>query len=146
MKFKKLKTKSVVATGVSVLGAGVGSAVADWALEKYGVDSKYEKSTLQAAKIIGGAVLGSIMPTTGYWPIAKSAFDGIATVAAAELVKEWLPEHETKKPEKPEKPETEPGAGGLPYGMIGGRHGMRMGQRGFARRAVAGTPNALMSK
>ena len=140
MKFKKLKTKSVVATGVSVLGAGVGSAVADWALAEYGINDKYEVSTLQAAKIIGGAVLGSIMPTTGYWPIAKSAFDGIATVAAAELVKEWLPEHETKKPE------TEPGAGGLPYGMIGGRHGMRMGQRGFARRAVAGTPNALMSK
>lgn len=138
MKFKKLNTKSVVATGVSVLGAGVGSAVADWALEKYGVDSKYEKSTLQAAKIIGGAVLGSIMPTTGYWPIAKSAFDGIATVAAAELVKEWLPANEPAT--------TESSTSGLPYGMIGGRRGMRMGQRGFARRAVAGTPNALMGK
>lgn len=137
MKFKKLNTKSVVATGVSVLGAGVGSAVADWALEKYGVDSKYEKSTLQAAKIIGGAVLGSIMPTNGYWPIVKSAFDGIATVAAANLVSEWLPTNE---------PATTEAASGLPYGMIGGRRGMRMGQRGFARRAVAGTPNALMSK
>ena len=137
MKFKKLNTKSVVATGVSVLGAGVGSAVADWALEKYGVDTKYEKSTLQAAKIIGGAVLGSIMPTNGYWPIVKSAFDGIATVAAANLVSEWLPTNE---------PATTKAASGLPYGMIGGRRGMRMGQRGFARRAVAGTPNALMSK
>ena len=136
MKFKKLNTKSVVATGVSVLGAGVGSAVADWALEKYGVNSKYEKSTLQAAKIIGGAVLGSIMPTTGYWPIAKSAFDGIATVAASELAKEWLNESTTASE----------GANGLPYGMIGGRRGMRMGQRGFARRVVAGTPSALMSK
>lgn len=141
MKFKKLNTKSVVATGVSVLGAGVGSAVADWALEKYGVNTKYEKSTLQAAKIIGGAVLGSIMPTTGYWPVAKSAFDGIATVAAAELVKEWLPAAtETTTA-------SESGAAGLPYGMIGR---LRMGQRGFARKArvagVAATPNALMSK
>lgn len=138
MKFKKLNTKSVVATGVSVLGAGVGSAVADWALEKYGVDTKYEKSTLQAAKIVGGAVLGSIMPTTGYWPVAKSAFDGIATVAAAELVKEWLSAATTTGNEGGE------GASGLPYGMIGR---LRMGQRGFARKArVAGTPNALMSK
>ena len=140
MKFKKLNTKSVVATGVSVLGAGVGSAVADWALEKYGVDTKYEKSTLQAAKIIGGAVLGSIMPTTGYWPVAKSAFDGIATVAAAELVKEWLPA-------ATETSSDAAAASGLPYGMIGRARGMHMGQRGYAHKArVAGTPSALMSK
>lgn len=138
MKFKKLNTKSVVATGVSVLGAGAGSAVADWALRKYGVDTKMEEATLQATKIIGGAVLGSIMPTTGYWPIIKSACDGIATVAMANLVSEWLPATTTTGNEGGE------GAAGLPYGMIGR---LRMGQRGFARKArVAGTPNALMSK
>ena len=137
MKFKKLNTKSVVATGVSVLGAGAGSAVADWALKKYGVDTKMEEATLQATKIIGGAVLGSIMPTTGYWPIVKSACDGIATVAMANLVSEWLPATTTDG-------EGGEGTSGLPYGMIGR---LRMGQRGFARKArVAGTPNALMSK
>ena len=37
--FKSFNSKSAIKTGVSVLVAGAGSAVADWALEKYDVSA-----------------------------------------------------------------------------------------------------------
>lgn len=127
--FKSFNTKSAIATGTTVLVAGAGSAVADWLLAKYDViPADYQQYT-NIGKVIVGAVAGSMIKNQ----IAKSAFDGIATVGAANLVAGWLPEG-TKATE------------GLPEGMIGK---LRMGQRGFRRAAVRGvnaTPSALMSK
>lgn len=127
--FKSFSSKSAIATGTSVLVAGAGSAVADWALAKWDViPAEYAQYT-NIGKVIVGAVAGSMIKNQ----IAKSAFDGIATVGAANLVAGWLPEG-TKTTE------------GLPEGMIGR---LRMGQRGFRRAAVRGvnaTPSALMSK
>lgn len=131
--FKSFNTKSAIATGTSVFFAGAGSAVADWLLAKYDViPADYQQYT-NIGKVIVGAVAGSMIKNQ----IAKSAFDGIATVGAANLVAGWLPEDQTKETSTP---------AGLPEGMIGR---LRMGQRGFRRAAVRGvnaTPSALMSK
>ena len=134
MKFKKFNTKSVIATGTAVLAAGAGSAVADWLLTKYDViPAEYAEYT-NVGKVLLGAVAGSMMTNQ----IAKSAFDGIATVGAANLVAGWLPT-ETKD-------EPAAAAGIDPQSMIGR---LRMGQKGFRRagvRGVASTPAALMNK
>lgn len=137
------KKSSAIQTGIAVLGAGAGSAVADWLLEKYNIiDESWEKTTVNIAKIAGGAILGAMVPNKGtWWGLAKSACDGIATVAAANLVSDLLPENETAGGQE--------GTNGLPKGMIG-RAGMRLGQRGYVRRAkvagVAATPAAMMTK
>ena len=123
--FKKFSTKSAIATGTAVLTAGVGSAVADWLLAKYDViPADYQQYT-NIGKVILGAVAGSMMTNQ----IAKSAFDGIATVGAANLVAGWLPT-ETK--------ESAAAAAGLPEGTIGR---LRMGQRGF-RKGIRGVNGA----
>lgn len=123
--FKKFNTKSVIATGTAVLAAGAGSAVADWLLAKYDViPAEYAEYT-NVGKVLIGAVAGSMMTNQ----IAKSAFDGIATVGAANLVAGWLPT-ETKEPAAP--------AAGLPEGTIGR---IRMGQKGF-RKAIRGVNGA----
>lgn len=130
--FKKFNTKSIIATGTAVLAAGAGSALADWLLAKYDViPAEYAEYT-NVGKVLIGAVAGSMMTNQ----IAKSAFDGIATVGAANLVAGWLPTTGTP----------EPTPAGLPEGMIGR---LRMGQKGFRKagiRGVASTPAALMSK
>ena len=130
--FKSFNSKSAIKTGVSVLVAGAGSAVADWALEKYDVIPAEYKQYTNVGKILLGAIGGSMVKNE----YVKSAMDGIATVAAANLVAGYLP--------------TEDGGGnaggnngggtsGLPDGMIGR---IRMGQRGFRRARVAGVQGA----
>ena len=120
--FKAFNTKSAIATGTSVLVGGVGSAVADWLLAKYDVIPASFKQYTDAGKVVLGAVAGSMITNQ----IAKSAFDGIATVAAANLVAGFLPEG-TKS------------TSGLPEGTIGR---LRMGQRGFRRARIAGVNGA----
>ena len=59
--FKSFSTKSAIATGTSVLVAGVGSAVADWLLDKYDViPAEYQQYT-NAGKIVLGAIGGSMI-------------------------------------------------------------------------------------
>lgn len=130
------KKSSAIQTAVTVLGAGAGSAVVDWLLEKYNIiDENWEKTTVNAVKIAGGAIAGAMIPNKGMWyGLAKSACDGVATVAAADLVKSFLPVNTTSTTE------------GLPSGTISGR--LRMGQRGFRKavRGVNGTASAIMGK
>ena len=126
--FKSFSTKAAIATGTSVLVAGVGSAVADWLLAKYDVIPAEYKQYTNAGKIVLGAIGGSMIKNQ----YLKSAMDGIATVAAANLVAGYLP--------------TEDNSGdntavttGLPEGTIGR---IRMGQRGFRRGRMAGVQGA----
>lgn len=119
--FKSFNSKSAIATATSVAVAGAGSAALDWALAKWSDRPTWLTDTiLSATKIIGGAVAGSMVKNQ----IVKSVCDGVATVAAANLVAEYLPATKVE---------------GLPEGTIGR---LRMGQRGFrnARRihGVAG--------
>ena len=124
---KSFNTKAAIQTAISVGVGGAGSAALDWALKKYDVlPAEWGDTAVQAGKVIVGAVAGSMVKNS----YVKSAFDGIATVAAAKLVEGVLPES----------------VNGLPNGMIGR---VRMGQRGFRRAAVRGTngtPSAFMSK
>lgn len=125
---KSFSTKAAIQTATSVLVGGVGSAALDWALKKYDVlPAEWGDTAVQAGKAIAGAVVGSMVKNT----YVKSMADGIATVAAANLVAGFLPETAT--------------TAGLPNGTIGR---IRLGQRGFRRgvRGTSGTPSAFMSK
>lgn len=116
---KSFSTKGAIQTATSVVVGGIGSAALDWALKKYDVlPAEWGDTAVQAGKVIAGAVAGSMVKNS----YVKSALDGIATVAAANLVAGVLPE-------------TTATASGLPNGMIGR---VRLGQRGF-RRGVRGT-------
>ena len=116
---KSFSTKGAIQTATSVVVGGIGSAALDWALKKYDVlPAEWGDTAVQAGKVIAGAVAGSMVKNS----YVKSALDGIATVAAANLVAGVLPE-------------TAP-ASGLPNGMIGR---VRLGQRGFRRGGVRGT-------
>lgn len=118
------KKQSLITTAVTVLGAGAGSAVADWLLDRFGIiDENWEKTTVNAVKAVVGAVGGSMIPVKGTLSlVAKSACDGIATVAAHNIVADLLPANENIPTN------TESGAAGLPYGTIGASRGYRMGQ------------------
>lgn len=129
--FKSFNSKSAIATGVSVLVAGAGSSVVDWLLAKYNVlPADWEKTTVNVGKVAVGAIVGSMVKNT----IVKSAADGIATVAAANLVSGLLPDVEGTET-----------ASGLPEGTIGR---LRMGQRGFRRARIAGlgVQNGVIAK
>lgn len=128
---KSFSTKAAIATATSVAVAGAGSAVVDWALKKYDViPAEWGDTVVQAGKIVIGAVGGSMIKNQ----IAKSVFDGIATVAAANLTGSFL---------LTDTPVVE----GLPKGTIGRIN--RLGQRGFRRgglsRKVSGVGNAASS-
>lgn len=126
--FKKFSSKSAIQSATSVAIAGAGSAGLDWLVAKYGANLPewLTGTTLQATKVIGGAVLGSMATNS----VVKSICEGVATVAAANLVNEYLPAaggDETKTPS------------GLPEGTIGR---VRLGQRGFRRAGVRGVAGA----
>ena len=132
--FKKFNTKSVIATGTAVLVAGAGSAVADWLLAKYDVNPAEYQDYTNIGKVVLGAIGGSMITNQ----IAKSAFDGIATVGAANLVTGFLPNGATTGSETTsiETTSTETPSG-LPKGTIGR---VKMGNKAFKRgvRGVAG--------
>ena len=131
---KAFKLNSAISTGVSMAVAGAGSAVVDWALEKYNlVPAEWQKTTVNIVKIAGGAVLGSMFDAKKWYGVPKAIGDGVATVAAANLVSSLLPENSTDA------------ASGLPEGTIGR---LRMGQRGFRRARVAGlgVQNGVIAK
>ena len=125
--FKSFNAKSTIATATSMVVAGAGSAVVDWALAKYDVlPASWGDTAVQAGKIVVGAIGGSMIKNQ----IAKSVFDGIATVASAKLVAGMLPEGENGGALQ---------TTGLPEGTIGR---IRLGQRGFRRGRVAGMAGA----
>ena len=125
--FKSFNAKSTIATATSMVVAGAGSAVVDWALAKYDVlPASWGDTAVQAGKIVVGAIGGSMIKNQ----IAKSVFDGIATVASAKLVAGMLPEGENGGTLQ---------TTGLPEGTIGR---IRLGQRGFRRGRVAGMAGA----
>lgn len=132
--FKSFNAKSAIATATSMAVAGAGSAVVDWALAKYDVlPADWGGTAVQAGKIVVGAIGGSMIKNQ----IAKSVFDGIATVAAANLVAGMLTEDDTDKDDTDKGGSTQ--MTGLPGGTIGR---IRLGQRGFRRGRVAGMAGA----
>ena len=133
--FKSFNAKSAIATATSMAVAGAGSAVVDWALAKYDVlPAEWGDTAVQAGKIVVGAIGGSMIKNQ----IAKSVFDGIATVAAAKLVEGMLQENDADKSGDADKGGSTQMTG-LPDGTIGR---IRLGQRGFRRGRLAGMAGA----
>ena len=132
------KKSSIIDTVTNVAVGGAANVAMDYALNSIGEVAGFDLSagtTKHAVKIAVGALAGSMISNK----YARAAFDGIATVGAANLIDGLVNGEPT--------PKTNAGGGdgtsGLPEGMIGR---IRMGQRGFRRGRVAGTPSALMDK
>ena len=124
------KLKNITDTLVNVGVGGAANVAMDYALGKIDFLASLDSTVKNAVKIGLGAIAGSMISNK----YAKAAADGIATVGVSNLIGSYLPGAETETPS------------GLPEGMIGK---IRLGQRGFARRAhVAGVaaPSALMGK
>lgn len=115
------KKSSIIDTVVNVGVGGAANVAMDYAFGKVDFLASLGATTKNAVKVAAGA-LGGAMISNKY---ARAAFDGIAVVGASELISSLLPTSETT---------------GLPEGTIGR---VRLGQRGFARRArVAGVQGA----
>ena len=136
------KKSSIIDTVTNVAIGGAANVAMDYALNSIGDVAGFNLTsgtTKHAVKIAVGALAGSMVKSK----YAHAAFDGIATVGAANLIDGLVNGDNTNG--GGDNSGSENGAGGLPYGMIGSRGKIRMGQRGF-RRSVAGTPSALMDK
>lgn len=122
------KVKGITDTLVNVGIGGAANVAMDYALSSIGEVAGYDLSkgtTKNAVKIAVGALAGSMFKSK----YAHAAFDGIATVGAANLI-DGLVNGETETPAT---------TAGLPEGTIGR---IRMGQRGFRRGRVAGIQGA----
>lgn len=120
------KKSSIVDTLVNVGVGGAANVAMDYLFNQVDALSSLGGQTKNLIKI-GAGVLGGTMVKNKY---LRPALDGIATVGAANLVASYLPDAKTTN--------------GLAEGTIGRIGRMRMGQRGFARRAskVAGVGGA----
>lgn len=122
--FKKSSiTDSLVNVGIG----GAANVAIDYAFAQVEQLASLDETTKNAIKIAAGALAGSMISNK----YARAAADGVATVGVSNLIGSYIngeTETETKTPK------------GLPEGTIGR---IRMGQRGFARRArVAGVQGA----
>lgn len=121
------KKSSIIDTVVNVGVGGAANVAMDYALNSIGEVAGFDLSagtTKHAVKIAVGALAGSMISNK----YARAAFDGIATVGAANLI-DGLVNGETTTTS------TTTTTSGLPEGTIGR---IRMGQRGFRRGSVAG--------
>lgn len=109
------KKSSIMDTVVNVGIGGASNALIDLGWNKVDFLAGLGETTKNAIKVAAGAVVGSMISNK----YARAAADGIATVGVSNLVAGLLPS------------DAEP-ASGLAEGTIGR---IRLGQRGFARRA-----------
>ena len=122
------KKSSIIDTVVNVGVGGAANVAMDYALNSIGEVAGFnlsEGTTKHAVKIAVGALAGSMISNK----YARAAFDGIATVGAANLIDGLVNGETTTTPAT---------TTGLPEGTIGK---IRMGQKGFRRR-VAGIQGA----
>ena len=129
------KKSAIVDTLVNVGVGGAANAVFDAGAALISQYASLEDTTKNAVKIALGAIAGSMISGNKTWhKVGRAAADGIATVGVSELVKPYAEQLASKV-------SGDEGTAGLPEGTIGK---IRLGQRGFARRArrVAGVAGA----
>lgn len=114
-----LKKNSIVDTVVNVGVGGAANVAFDYLVDQVEAIKSLGDTTINAIKIAGGAVIGSMVSNK----VARAAADGVATVGVANLIS-GLMGTTTTTPE---------GAGALPYGTISGR--VRPGIRAYRRAA-----------
>lgn len=130
------KKSSIIDTVVNVGVGGAANVAMDYAIASVDALAKLGDTTKNVVKIALGAVAGSMISNK----YARAAFDGIATVGAANLVSGYINGTDDETGGGSE------GTTGLPFGTIGKAY--HLGQRGFRRRvAGVGAPaSAVMSK
>ena len=125
------KKSSIIDTVTNVAVGGAANVAMDYALNSIGEVAGFNLSagtTKHAVKIAVGALAGSMISNK----YARAAFDGIATVGAANLIDGLVNGEATTNAGG------DSSTSGLPEGTIGK---IRMGQKGFRRR-VAGIQGA----
>ena len=116
------KKSSIVDTVINVGVGGAANVAIDYAFNAVEALSSLGDTTKNAIKIAAGALAGTMISNK----YARAAADGVAVVGASELISGLINKTDA--------------ASGLPEGTIGR---IRLGQRGFARRArVAGVAGA----
>lgn len=98
------KKSSIVDTVVNVGVGGAANVAVDYLVNQVEAIKSLGDTTINAIKIAGGAVIGSMVTNK----VARAAADGIATVGVANLISGLMTEQVTP-------------TGALPYGTISGR-------------------------
>ena len=129
------KKSAIVDTLMNVGVGGAANAVFDAGAALISQYASLEDTTKNAVKIALGAIAGTMISGNKTWhKVGRAAADGIATVGVSELIKPYAEQLASKVTGD------DAATAGLPEGTIGR---IRMGQRGFARRArVAGVTGA----
>lgn len=115
------KKQSIMDTVVNVGIGGAANVAIDAVVNQFDAIKGLGDTTVNAAKIALGAVLGSMVSNQ----YLRAACDGVATVGVANLIAGLMEDSSTPTP----TPGGE-GAGSLPYGTISGR---RLGNRAYRR-------------
>lgn len=122
----------------TVVNVGVGGAAnvaIDYVVNQVDAIKELGDTTINAAKIVAGAVAGSMVSNK----ILRAACDGVATVGVANLISGLIGDTTTS-------PTTE-GAAGLPHGTIGRViPGNRAYRRAAARKVAGPGAAAVMGK
>lgn len=123
------KKQNIIDTIVNVGVGGAANVAIDAVVRDVDAIQSLGSTTINAGKIVLGAVLGSMVDHK----VFRAACDGIATVGVSNLISGMLADGTTET------------TSGLPYGTISGR--ARLGNRAFRRAKVSGlSASAVMSK
>jgi len=115
------KKQSIMDTVVNVGIGGAANVAIDAVVNQFDAIKGLGDTTVNAAKIALGAVLGSMVSNQ----YLRAACDGVATVGVANLIAGLMEDGSASK----DTPGSE-GTGSLPYGTISGR---RLGNRAYRR-------------
>ena len=125
------KKSSIVDTVLNVGIGGAANVAMDYVFSQFLSDQKWLTENVKNAIKIGAGAIGGSMVSGKAARYVRPALDGIATVGASNLISGLINDTDD---------ETNKNTSGLPEGTIGR---IRLGQRGFARRArVAGVAGA----
>lgn len=114
------KKQSIMDTVVNVGIGGAANVAIDAVVNQFDAIKGLGDTTVNAAKIALGAVLGSMVSNQ----YLRAACDGVATVGVANLIAGLMEDGSTPAPAPGE------GTSGLPYGTISGRC---LGNRAYRR-------------
>lgn len=127
------KKSSIADTVINVSVGGAANVAIDYLVDQVEALKGLGDTTINAAKIVGGAVVGSMVSNK----IARAAADGVAVVGVSNLISGLISDSSstTKAPS------------GLPYGTIGRViPGNRAYRRARAKNVSGVNPGSVMGK
>lgn len=123
------KKQSIMDTIVNVGIGGAANVAIDYVVSQVEAIQSLGDTTINALKIAGGAVVGSMVSNK----MARAAADGVATVGVSNLIAGLMAET---------TPGNGEGSSGLPYGTIGR---VRLGNRAYRRSRRPGVAGVATS-